>query len=191
MRVGECLDLLGGSLAALSITAPEGTPLHRCAGAVREMAAAYEKDGRTFLGAGDPVNALASAWYGFGWLHFGTCCGLLASGQPPACPFVTSCQPLPSGSEEKLSGKAHRYAQLLGTARKSVEYAAEPETAGWLFAGQVSLIVKTYADRGDALLSCGRQEDALACFSYGHGWLDAAVVAGLFSITAHRDLFTV
>ena len=34
-------------------------------------------------------------------------------------------------------------------------------------------------------------EDALASFSYGHGWLDAGVTAGFFHILAERDLFTV
>jgi hypothetical protein len=36
-----------------------------------------------------------------------------------------------------------------------------------------------------------RFEDALACFSYGHGWLDAAIRAGLIRITGNREIFAV
>ena len=59
------------------IPAPEESPCTGSAEAVLEMARAYESDGRTFLTSGDPVNALASAWYGSGWLHFGITYGLL------------------------------------------------------------------------------------------------------------------
>ena len=45
-----------------------------------------------------------------------------------------------------------------------------------------------YAEQGDRYLRDGTYEDALACFSYGHGWLDAGVTAGLFTITDHHDL---
>jgi hypothetical protein len=41
------------------------------------------------------------------------------------------------------------------------------------------------------LAAHGRQEEALACFSYGHGWLDCGVETGLFSICANREMFTV
>jgi hypothetical protein len=37
----------------------------------------------------------------------------------------------------------------------------------------------------------GELEDALAHFSYGHGWLDAGVTAGFFRIMTERDLFPV
>ena len=40
-------------------------------------------------------------------------------------------------------------------------------------------------------MAAGQKEDALACFSYGHGWLDAGVQAGLFAVIANRDIFTV
>jgi hypothetical protein len=47
------------------------------------------------------------------------------------------------------------------------------------------------ARRGEDLVNAGDPEGALASFSYGHGWLDAAVTAGFFYIVAERDLFTV
>jgi hypothetical protein len=48
-----------------------------------------------------------------------------------------------------------------------------------------------YAEKGRREKKRGREEDALAAFSYGHGWLDAAVTTGLFRIRAHHKLFTV
>jgi hypothetical protein len=55
----------------------------------------------------------------------------------------------------------------------------------------ILLITAVYAGQGTRYLVQGKAESALACFSYGHGWLDAAVRAGLFRITAERELFTV
>jgi hypothetical protein len=52
-------------------------------------------------------------------------------------------------------------------------------------------IAETYSIRGRWLLDKNREEDALAGFSYGHGWLDAGVRAGLFTVNAERDLFTI
>ncbi len=53
---------------------------------VLEMARAYESDGITFFVSGDPVNALASFYYGFGWLHFGLSSGLLTVTTSPHMP---------------------------------------------------------------------------------------------------------
>jgi hypothetical protein len=52
-------------------------------------------------------------------------------------------------------------------------------------------VAVVYARRGNYFLKSGSLEDALASFSYGHGWLDAGVTAGFFHILAERDLFTV
>ena len=191
MKTEECLDLLGSLLDAAGIPAPESTPLHRCGRAVHEMARAYGNDGRTFLRSGDPVNALASAWYGSGWLHFGITYGLLDLNLPAGCPFLSPCEPLPLSCAEKLDEKARRYGRLLETARGSVECAGDPATACCRFSGHVLLIASLYADWGHRHLTAERNEDALACFSYGHGWLDAGVTSGLFRITANTHLFTV
>jgi hypothetical protein len=58
-------------------------------------------------------------------------------------------------------------------------------------AHRVLLISAVYAGQGQRYFVQGQVENALACFSYGHGWLDAAVQAGIFSITKDRNLFTV
>ena len=137
------------------------------------------------------MNALASAWYGSGWLHFGITYGLIEVILPAGCPFSLPCETLPPSCAEKLDEKARRYGRLLDTARGSVECAGDPATACYRFSENVLLIASVYADQGHRYLTEKRNEDALACFSYGHGWLDAGVTSGLFRITASNHLFTV
>ena len=144
------------------------------------------------LGRGDPVNALASFWYASGWLHFGLSYGILTcGGNAIPCVFEGPFEQIPAGQSEKLAEKTGRYARLLDTARSSVRCAPEASTPGHIFAGKVLCIAGVYAGYGALCREGGIPEKALACFSYGHGWLDAGVTAGLFSITANRDIFTV
>ena len=191
MKTEKCLDLLATLLGTTAIPAPEETPLYRSAEAVLVMAWAYESDGRTFLTSRDPVNALASAWYGSGWLHFGISYGLLEMSLPVGCPFLSPCESLSPSVAQKLEEKALRYQRLLDSARASVVSAGEPATAGYGFSEKVLFIASLYAVQGGWYLRNRFNEDALACFSYGHGWLDAGVTAGLFVVTDHHDLFTV
>jgi hypothetical protein len=58
-------------------------------------------------------------------------------------------------------------------------------------AERVLAITSVYARQGGVFRLLGQPQDALACFSYGHGWLDAAVRSGIFSLVSDRDLFTV
>jgi uncharacterized protein len=191
MKTEKCLDLLATLLGTAAIPAPMQTPLYRHAEAVLVMARAYESDGRTFFTSDDRVNALASAWYGSGWLHFGIAYGLLEMNLPVGCPFMSPCESLPPSFAIKLEEKTYRYQRLLDTARVSVECAAEPGTAGYGFSEKVLFIAGLYAAQGAGYLRAGTYEDALACFSYGHGWLDAGVSTGLFTVTGNHDLFTV
>lgn len=191
MNTEKCLDILAILAGTAVIPAPEETPLHRSAEAVLGMARAYESDGRTFLISGDPVNALASVWYGSGWLHFGITYGLLFTDLPVGCPFHSPCESLSSSFAGKLEEKTRRYQRLLDTARDSVKYAGEPATVTHGFSEKVLFIAALYASQGSGYITDRTYEDALACFSYGHGWLDAGVTAGLFTITDHHDLFTV
>ena len=191
MRTENCLNLLGTLLDEATIPAPEKTPLYRSAEAVLVMARAYESDGGMFLSTGDPVNALASAWYGSGWLHFGITYGLLEMHLPAGCPFLSPCESFSPQFAEKLKEKTLRYQRLLDTAIASVTCAGEPATAAYGFSEKILLIATVYAGRGAGSIRYRKYEDALASFSYGHGWLDAGVTSGLFLITDHRDLFTV
>lgn len=193
MLIDRCGEILTRESGAAKIQAPESTPLGALAGTVRGMAMAYADDGATFAGCGDRVNVLAAYYYGFGWLHFGCAYGLLAlPDENPACPFTegeTEC--LAPDLSARLDEKAHRYARLLRAACASVSVAPEPETAGGEFAGRVLAIGTCYLRAGEASLCSGRKEEALARCSYGHGWLDAGVRAGLFAVSGNREIFTI
>jgi hypothetical protein len=191
MKTEKCLDLLATLLDTAAVSVPEKTLLFHNAEAVLVMARAYESDGRTFLGSGDPVNALACAWYGSGWLHFGITYGLTEMSLPVGCPFLTPRESLPPSFTQKLEEKTLRYQRLLNIARASVGCAGSPATASYRFSEKILFIAAQYAAQGACYLRVGTYEDALACFSYGHGWLDAGVTSGLFVITDNHDLFTV
>lgn len=191
MKTIDCQALLTGTLSRTRIPIPVDTPFHVTAALILEMARAYERDGITFLASGDPVNALAGFYYGFGWLHVGLASGLLAGMDTAACPFTGQSEKLPPEFRAKLEEKSHRYDRLLDTARNSVECAPDPATANHEFAMRVLFTAGIYNNQGRHLLQSGAYEGALACFSYGHGWLDGGVAAGLFRVTAHRDIFCV
>ena len=192
MKIVKCRDELAAALARTRSAAHPHTPLEREAFAVMEMALAYQKDGAVFYSKGDLVNALAAFWYGAGWLHFGISSGLLhCDSQDPFCPFTGPLEKLSLPLADKLQEKTLRYERLLDTARSSVECTGEPKTISNAFAGKVLFITAQYAVQGARYRKTGAYEDALACFSYGHGWLDAGVTSGYFRITAHRDIFTV
>ena len=191
MKIDECGRMLADLLSAAGAANPAPSYLGQSASAVLVMARAYESDGRTFFSSDDPVNALASFWYGFGWLDFGVCSGLVFTRRGETCPFREACEILAPVHAEALNEKTARYARLLATARDSVRPAPEPGTAAHGFAERVLLIAQVYAGIGNLHSLDGAAEDALRAFSYGHGWLDAGVTCGLFRITAHHELFTV
>ena len=190
MMVSDCGHLLSEITGSARIPAPDATLLHATATDIIGMVTAYQRDGTNFLSSGDWVNALAAFWYGFGWLHFGAVFGYLEipSG---ACPLGTPPEPAPARCSGQLQEKSVRYARLLDTARAAIVPASEQGTVMHGAAETVLFITAVYAGQGTRYQLEGNAETALACFSYGHGWLDAAVRAGLFRITAERDLFTV
>ena len=191
MKIADCQILFTTTLSMTRIVAPERTPLNKIAASVLEMARAYESDGITFFVSRDPVNALAGFYYGLGWLHFGLSSGLLAITHPQGCPFSGPWEKLPPQFKSKLEEKTDRYAHLLDTAMSSVRCASDPATTSHDFAGRILAVAAVYARNGDYCRKYGESENALASYSYGHGWLDAAVRSGIFSIVSDRDLFTV
>ncbi len=190
MKPNEIHGLLETHLVQMRDTVPRGTVLGNVAGKIILMASSYESDGLTFLARGDTVNALASFWYAFGWLHFGEAYGLI-TGPAIACPVLGSSEGCPPGICAALTEKTLRYRRLLNTARLSVTCSPERETVTGEFSLRVLFVAEIYEKQGETYYSAGKSEDALACFSYGHGWLDAGVTSGLFQITGERDLFTV
>ena len=193
MNLTECQALLTTSLDSTACCGPEHTPLGLTGHSILRMVRAYACDGARFLATGDPVNALAAFLYAFGWLHCGVASGVLVSTGSihASCPFAGTFDPVPVSQLEKRDEKAARYARLLGTAIASVSPAPDPATPLYACAQNILFISDLYLHQGMRRASAGQPEEALACFSYGHGWLDAGVQAGLFSIHAHRQIFTV
>jgi hypothetical protein len=193
MLIAECGKRLSGDLDATVIVPPEGTPLAALAGIVKGMARAYADDGAMFFSCDDQVNALAAFFYGYSWLHFGLVYGLLSSPKKGqiTCPFVKPVEILLPASADQLDEKTRRYAHLLDIACASVIPAPEPETTAGIFARRIILIGNCYARGGMGSLTKGAEEEALARFSYGHGWLDAGVRIGLLALTGNREIFTI
>jgi len=190
MNLATSLGVLGDELASARIAAPDRTGIFLTAQDNLAMVRAYLNDGGTFLASGDPVNALAAAFYAEGWLHCGAACGLFILAAPH-CLFAAPLPDLPPAVSEKLREKATRYRRLLATARGAVQPAPEQGTALHGTADRVAVVAETYATRGELHLAQGQDAAALACFSYGHGWIDAGVRAGLFAVTGSREIFTI
>ena len=74
--------------------------------------------------------------------------------------------------------------RLLRTARASVAMQPGAGDTDGRIPERVLFIAGIFEQQGERYLATGQNEDALACFSYGHGWLDAAVTSGLFRIMA-------
>jgi len=70
--------MLEEALAVADPRPPAATPLGEATAEVLEMASSYLEDGRHFRANDDPVNALASYSYGYGWLDAGVRLGLFA-----------------------------------------------------------------------------------------------------------------
>jgi len=122
-----------------------------------------------------------------GWQY-----GLLVHAwEQPACPFTAPTETIPAPLAGRLAEKTSRYLRLLETAASSVARAPDKETAVGAFADRVLCAGTCYARHGKTLLARGEREEALASFSYGHGWIDAGVRAGLFIVTANREIFTI
>jgi uncharacterized protein len=193
MKIQECQVLLADALGCTASCLPEHSPSGKTAASILRMARAYESDGTSFLAREDPVNALAAFLYAFGWLHCGAASGLIGvrEGRKPSCPFTGTFDTVPASQFGKRDEKTSRYARLLETALASVSPAPDPATPLHRFAREILFISNIYLYRGKHLIAERYNEDALACFSYGHGWLDTGVQAGLFTIHANRAIFTV
>ena len=189
MKVASYGGVLEGLLRGISTPAPEGTPLHRAAREAEEMVAAYLSDGRSFLGAGDLMNGVAAFTYAAGWLEASLSLGLLAGGPVPPLPgFPEEAGGL---AGERIREKRERYRKMLAGALEALECSPDPGSP--LYAAAAALLGRAgdLLSEGDRLAGCGREGDALACYSHGHGWLDAGVRAGVFRVLHSRELFTV
>jgi hypothetical protein len=189
MKVSEYGESLERFLEEIFPSPPEGTPLHRAAREAYEMAEAYLLDGRTFLSSGDPMNALAAFTYAAGWLDAASTLGLFTARTVLGIPRIS--EEADSLGGERLREKKERYRRMLSGALEALECSPDPGSP--LFRAGTSILERagSLLSEGDLRSGDGKDGDALACYSHGHGWLDAGVRAGLFRILHSRELFTV
>jgi hypothetical protein len=81
-----------------------------------------------------------------------------------------------------LEEKTDRYERLLAAALSAADPVAPPGTP----LGEAA----AYLADGREFREADDPVNALAAFSYGHGWLDCGVRVGLFDVPEDTDLFT-
>jgi hypothetical protein len=89
-----------------------------------------------------------------------------------------------------LTEKTDRYESLLAQALEAATPAAPDGTPLGDAAGACEEMARAYLADGREFRADGDPVNALAAFSYGHGWLDAGVRFGLFTVPEGTDLFT-
>ena len=89
-----------------------------------------------------------------------------------------------------LEAKTDRYERMLDSALDAAMPVAPEGTPLAAAATDCREMASSYLDDGRHFRASGDLVNALASFSYGYGWLDAAVRIGLFSIPDDTDLFT-
>lgn len=165
------------------------TPLGDTAAEILEMVRCYAGDGMVFYCQGDLVNAVASFAYGYGWLDAGVYLGYVSGRQTAALPVIADR--IPDALFDHLTEKTNRYQRMLSAALDGVVVLPDAETRMFCAAQNIGTNTAAKLAEGGELSLAGDQINALVSFSYGYGWLDAGVRAGLFGITGDRHLFTI
>ena len=155
-----------------------------------EMAGAYASDGFRFYDDGDTVNAHAAFTYGFGWLDCGCLLGIFDG--------IEALDEIPHIGEKvapKLEGhlkeKTTRYHRMLSTAVESVAINPEEESPVHEAAEMVLFKSERYLRKAEKTMKTGDLLQALGELSYGYGFLDAGIRAGLLRVRKNRHLFTI
>jgi hypothetical protein len=90
-----------------------------------------------------------------------------------------------------LEEKTDRYEELLAEALEAAEVAPQEGTPLYEAALEYEEMARSYLEDGRHFRADGDPVNALASFSYGHGWMDAGARAGLFDVPTEGHLFTV
>jgi hypothetical protein len=155
-----------------------------------EMAGAYASDGFRFYEEGDTVNALAAITYGFGWLDCGCLLGIFneieALDELPLIEEKTAPK-----LESHLKEKTTRYHRMLTTALESVAINPEEESPVHEASEIVLFKAERYLHKAEKTMKTGNLLQALGELSYGYGFLDAGIRAGLLRVKKNRHLFTI
>lgn len=91
----------------------------------------------------------------------------------------------------ELEEKTDQYEGLLADALDAAEPAAPAGTPLAEAADDCLEMARSYLDDGRHFRESGDPVNALASFSYGHGWLDAGARLGVLSVPSEGHLFTV
>lgn len=169
------------------IRVPDGSVLAKTARDILEMVTCYAGDSRVFFTRGDLVNAFAAVAYGYGWIDAGTYLGYMCADN---CGMPVLDREFPADLHDKLEEKVFRYGRMLTGAVDAVMTAPDSETVSSVAAMEIHTMAKKYLEKGNILLS-NDYAAALSAYSYGYGWLDCGVRAGLFVITGNRHLFSI
>lgn len=90
-----------------------------------------------------------------------------------------------------LEEKTDRYERLLAAALEAAEPTDRPEASIVEGAEECLEMARSYLEDGRHFRELDDPVNALASFSYGHGWLDAGARLGVLSVPREGHLFTV
>lgn len=90
-----------------------------------------------------------------------------------------------------LEEKTDRYEALLSDAIDAAEITPQEGTPLYEAARAYREMALSYLEDGRHFRDRGDPVNALASFSYGHGWMDAGARIGIFEVPTDGHLFTV
>ena len=90
-----------------------------------------------------------------------------------------------------LEEKTDRYEELLADALEAAEIAPQEGTPLHDAAQEYEEMARSYLEDGRHFREDDDLVNALASFSYGHGWMDAGARIGVFEVPTEGHLFTV
>jgi len=90
-----------------------------------------------------------------------------------------------------LEEKTDRYETLLSAALDAAEIAPQEGTPLHEAALECREMAESYLEDGRHFREQDDPVNALASFSYGHGWMDAGARIGIFEVPSEGHLFTV
>lgn len=89
-----------------------------------------------------------------------------------------------------LEEKTDRYETLLAAALDAAEIAPQEGTPLYEAAVEYREMARSYLEDGRHFRAQDDPVNALASFSYGHGWMDAGARIGIFEVPTDGELFT-
>jgi hypothetical protein len=96
----------------------------------------------------------------------------------------------PDDLEPRFREKTDRYETLLADALEVATVADDIPVEHADAAEQCLEMAEAYLRDGRHFRQTGNLPDALAAFSYGHGWLDAGARVGVLDVPSEGHLFT-